>query len=317
MPVPEYAGVLPALAIPFKEDYSLDFDGIRRLAQWMASVPGITGIVTNGHTGEVGSLLPEERAEVTACVAEAVRGRAKVVSGVCAEGTFEAVAHAKAAARAGADAILLMPCHMWLRFGVTERAVFEYFKAVGAESGLDIVVHLYPAYTRASYSTRLLVELATIPQVKAVKMGQRDFGKYERDVRTLRAEAPHLGLLSCMDEYLLPTFAYGVDGALVGLASLVPELVVGLYEAMRAGDLERARQVNDRIWPIKEAVYGSGEPSGDAHARLKVGMAARGLLTHPRVRPPVLPPSRDEEARVRSAMEQSGVSRVDLVPVNV
>lgn len=311
----DYHGIMPALAVPFGSDNSLDADGLRPLVQWLASVPGITGIVTNGHTGEVGSLLPHERAEVTAIVAEAVRGKVKVISGVCAEGTFEAVEHAKAAARAGADGILLMPCHMWLRFGVTERAVFEYFKAVGAESGLDIVVHLYPANTRASYSTRLLVELAKIPQVKSVKMGQRDLGKYERDIKTLRAEAPHLGLLSCMDEYLFPTFLYDVDGALVGFASLVPELITELFRAVREGDLPRARQVNDLIWPIKEAVYGTGEPSGDAHARLKVAMAARGLLQQPHVRPPVLQPSAEEVARVHAALEQSAVGRIDLVSV--
>ncbi len=311
----DYHGIMPALAVPFKDDNTLDEDGLRLLVRWLASVPGITGIVTNGHTGEVGSLLSHERARVTAIVANAVRGKVKVVSGVCAEGTFEAVEQAKAAAHAGADGILLMPCHMWLRFGVTERAVFEYFKTVGSESGLDIVVHLYPANTRASYSTRLLTELAKIPQVKAVKMGQRDLGKYERDIRTLRADAPHLGLLSCMDEYLFPTFLYDVDGALVGFASLVPELITELFRFVRQGDLERAREINDRIWPLKEAVYGTEEPSGDAHARLKVAMAARGLIRDPRVRPPVLPPSPDQVARIHAALGQSAVGGVDLVAV--
>jgi len=307
-----YRGILPAMAVPFKDDYTIDAEALERLAKWLAAVPGITGLVTNGHTGEVGSLLPHERSEVTAIVAGAVKGKVKVVSGVCSEGTFEAIEHARAAAKAGADAILLMPCHMWLRFGVTEQAVYEHFKAVGAESGLDIIVHIYPAYTKAAYSTRLLVKLASIPQVKAFKMGQRDLGKYERDIRTIRAEAPHIGLLNCQDEYLFPTLVHGVDGALVGCASLIPELIVELHEAVQADDLKRARQLNDRIWPVKEAVYGSGEPSGDAHARLKEGMAIRGLLPSPLVRPPVLKPSPEEIARVRAALAASGVSPVQL-----
>jgi 4-hydroxy-tetrahydrodipicolinate synthase len=305
-----YRGILPAMAIPFKNDYKIDAAGLEGLARWLASVPGITGLVTNGHTGEVGSLLPDERAEVTGIVAAAVKGRVRVVSGVCSEGTFEAVEHTRAAARAGADAILLMPCHMWLRFGVTEQAVYEHFKAVGAEGGLDIIVHIYPAYTKVGYSTRLLGKLATIPQVKAFKMGQRDLGKYERDIRTVRAEAPHIGLLNCQDEFLFPTFVHGVDGALVGCASLIPELIVELYEAMQADDLKRARQLNDRIWPVKEAVYGSGEPSGDAHARLKEGMAIRGLVRSPLVRPPVLKPSSEDIVSVRAALEASGVPPV-------
>jgi 4-hydroxy-tetrahydrodipicolinate synthase len=83
--------------------------------------------------------------------------------------------------------------------------------------------------------------------------------------------------------------------------------------AMQADDLGRARAINDRIWPIKEAVYGAGEPSGDAHARMKEGMAMRGLFRSALVRPPVLPPSAEEVAAIRAALEASGVPRVELV----
>jgi len=169
-----FHGVIPAMAIPFRDDYKIDEEGLARFARWLAARDGVTALMTNGHTREVGSLLPEERAEVTRVVADAVRGRVRVISAVCAEGTFEAIEHARAAAHAGADAIDVMPCHMWLRFGVREDAVYEYVRAIGAESGLDVVVHVYPASTKVAYSTRLMVRLAGLPQVKAFKMGERD-----------------------------------------------------------------------------------------------------------------------------------------------
>jgi len=62
---------------------------------------------------------------------------------------------------------------MWLRFGVKEDAVYEHFKAIGADSGLDIVVHVYPASTKVSYSTRLMVRLAGLPQVKGLTADSR------------------------------------------------------------------------------------------------------------------------------------------------
>jgi 4-hydroxy-tetrahydrodipicolinate synthase len=308
-----FHGVIPALAIPFREDYKLDEEGLDRFARWLGGCRGVTGLMTNGHTGEVGSLLPEERVLVTRIVADAVRGRARVISAVCSEGTFEAVEHARGAAHAGADAIDVMPCHMWLRFGVKEDAVYEYVKAIGAESGLDLIIHVYPSSTKVAYSTRLMVRLATLPQVKGFKMGERDLGRYERDIRALRAETPHVALLNCMDEYLFPTFVHRMDGTLVGCASLIPELTYELMAAMEVDNLTRARAINDRIWPVKEAVYGAGEPSGDAHARMKAGMAWRGLFRNALVRPPVLPPSAEEVAAMRAALEASGVPRVDLV----
>jgi 4-hydroxy-tetrahydrodipicolinate synthase len=308
-----YHGVIPAMAIPFLDDYKLDEEGLARFTKWLAGCRGVTGVMTNGHTGEVGSLLPEERALVTRIVAESVPAATRVISAVCAEGTFEAVAHAKAAAHAGAHAIDVMPCHMWLRFGVKEDAVYEYVKAIGAESGLDLVIHVYPANTKVAYSTRLMVRLAQLPQVKAFKMGERDLGRYERDIRALRAETPDVSLLNCMDEYLFPTFVHRLDGTLVGCASLIPELTYDLLAAMQADDLTRAREINELIWPIKEAVYGTGEPSGDAHARMKEGMALRGLFKRALARPPVLPPSGDEIAQMRAALAKSRVPAVQLI----
>ncbi|HME96839.1 MAG TPA: dihydrodipicolinate synthase family protein [Methylomirabilota bacterium] len=308
-----FKGVIPALAVPFRDDYKIDEDGLARFSRWLAGGRGVTALMTNGHTGEVGSLLPEERAEVTRIVADAVAGRVRVISAVCSEGTFEAIEHARAAAHAGADTIDVMPCHMWLRFGVKEDAVYEYVRAIGAESGLDLIIHVYPASTRVAYSTRLMTRLASLPQVRGFKMGQRDLGKYERDIRALRAEAPHVSLLNCMDEYLFPTFVHQMDGTLVGCASLIPELTFELMDAMQADDLPRARRANERIWPVKEAVYGAGEPSGDAHARMKEGLALRGLFRSALARPPVLPPSAEEVAAMKAALEASGVPRIDLV----
>jgi 4-hydroxy-tetrahydrodipicolinate synthase len=308
-----FGGVIPAMAVPFRDDYKIDDDRLARFARWLAGCRGVTALMTNGHTGEVGSLLPEERAEVTRIVADATKSRVRVISAICAEGTFEAIEHARAAAHAGADAVDVMPCHMWLRFGVKEDAVYEYVKAIGGESGLDVVVHVYPASTKAAYSTRLMVRLAGLPQVKAFKMGERDLGRYERDIRALRAETPHVALLNCMDEYLFPTFVHRMDGTLVGCASLIPELTYDLFAAMAADDLTRAREINDRIWPIKEAVYGAGEPSGDAHARMKEGMVLRGIFRSALARPPVLPPSADEIAAMQAALTTARVPAVDLV----
>jgi len=308
-----FRGVIPAMAVPFQDDYKVDEDNLTRFAIWLAGCRGVTAVMTNGHTGEVGSLLPDERAAVTRVVADAVKERVRVVSAVCAEGTFEAIEHARAAAHAGADTVDVMPCHMWLRFGVKEDAVYEYVKAIGGESGLDVIIHVYPANTRAAYSTRLMVRLASIPQVKGFKMGERDLGAYERDIRALRADAPHVSLLNCMDEYLFATFVHRMDGTLVGCASLIPEVTNDLFEAMAADDLTRAREINDRIWPIKEAVYGGGEPSGDAHARMKEGMALRGIFRSGLARPPVLRPSSAEIAAMQAALVASRLPVVNLV----
>ena len=126
----KWSGVFPAVLIPFKDDYSIDEEGFRSLVRWVASHEGVNGIVVNGHTGEIMTLLPEERAEAVRIAADELKGRIPVISGVSAEGTIEAIQHAQAVEKAGGSGILLMPPHSWLRFGMQEESPVQFFKDV-------------------------------------------------------------------------------------------------------------------------------------------------------------------------------------------
>ena len=100
-----YHGIIPAIAVPFNSDDSIDEAELRRFAQWLAKQEGITALMTNGHTGEVFSLTPRERAEVTRITAEAVKGICPVISSIVCEGINDAVEQAQWAKEAGAAVI--------------------------------------------------------------------------------------------------------------------------------------------------------------------------------------------------------------------
>ena len=134
----------------------------------------------------------------------------------------DAIEQAGWAKEAGAQALDIMPPHHWLRFGFRPSHVIDYFKAIGEASGLPLIVHVYPAWTKASFSSELLAELALLPSVQAFKIGTREMNKYKRDLQMIRAAAPEKACLTCHDEYLLPSMVQGVDGALVGFASVIP-----------------------------------------------------------------------------------------------
>jgi len=304
----QYKGILPALQCPFNPDLSVDEPEMRKFAGWLAGIKGIGGLVTNGHTGEVFALTAQQRAQATRLAAEAAGGKLPVVSGICCEGIAEAVEHARMARDAGASAVLLMPPHGWLRFGMQQPDnVVDFFKAVGDGAGLDIIVHVYPAWTRASYSFETLAALARLPQVKCMKVGTRDMNKYARDIRTIREADPDVTVLTCHDEYLLASMVQGVDGALVGFASFIPEKIVALYAAVVAGDLKKAQDIQAWINPLKDVVYGGGEPTGDAHARMKLAMHLAGILKSARVQPPTRPPEGAAFAAIKDAVEKAGL----------
>jgi 4-hydroxy-tetrahydrodipicolinate synthase len=306
----EYRGILPAMQLPFEPDLGIDEMELRRLVKWLAGHKGIGGLVTNGHTGEVFALTPKQRMEATRIVADEVGGKLPVVSGICCEGINEAVEHAHMAKAAGASALLVMPPHQWLRFGMSQPDnVVDYFAAIGKASELDLVVHIYPAWTRASYSFDTLTALARLPWVKCMKVGTRDMNKYARDLRVIRQANPNVTVLTCHDEYLLPSMVQGVDGALVGFGSFIPQMIIDLYAAVCAGDLKRAMDIQNRINPLKDAVYGTGEPTGDAHARMKMAMYLAGILKSPTVQPPTHLPSGAELKAIKAAIRDAGMMR--------
>lgn len=304
-----WSGVYPAVLLPFDDDYAIDEAGFRAMLRWVVSHDGISGVVVNGHTGEVNCLLPHERAEAVRIAADEVGDRVKVVSGVSAEGSIEASQHARDAQNAGAHAILLMPPHSWLRFGKQPGSVLAFFNDVAAAIDISIIVHQYPNDTKASYTTAQLLDLARIPNVTAMKLGNRDIAQYEVDLRALKAGAPDIALLTCHDEYLLSTLIQGVDGALVGFGCFVPDLIVALVRAVEQQDFARAIAVYDRIYTLKQAVYRMEEPSAASHARMKEAMFQRGLIPNAIARSPVIPLTDAEKDAIRT-----GLAAVNLLP---
>ena len=303
-----YKGIIPALTLPLKPDLTIDEHELRRLSQWLTNFRGIAALMTNGHTGEVFSLTWEERAQVTRIVADEVKGKLPVISAVSAEGISEAIEQGEQQKAAGATALDIMPPHHWLRFGMRQpEHVVDYFAAIGKATGLDLAVHVYPSWTRTSYTLETLAGLARLPWVKLFKVGTREMNKYARDIEAIRAAAPEKAVLTCHDEYLLASMVQGVDGGLLGFASFIPELITDLMNAVWAGDLKTAMTMQARINPLKDVVYGMGEPTGDAHARMKLAMVMAGRLKAAHVRPPTRMPDEATRAQIAQALDKVGM----------
>jgi len=303
----EWSGVFAATLCPFREDYSIDEEGLRDYFDWVASFPGMKGLVCNGHTGEIMSLRASERAEVTRCLAETTKGRVKVVSGVCCEGSFEAIDHALEAKEAGADAILLMPPHHWLRFGRSPETAIGFFQDVDEGADIPIIVHQYPAWTKASYSLAEMLEMVKIPQVVCIKMGTRDMTRLRYDYEILKETAPHIPILSCHDEYLLASILEGADGALVGFAGYAPDRIIQLVHAALEGDLSRARAAQKTVEKLSRIIYRFGEPSSNAHQRMKAALHIQGHLSTDVARPPLRPLPLEDKEEIRMRLLEAGV----------
>jgi len=316
--VKNFKTIFPAVSVPLNDDSTINEKEFRAYLRWIKSFysQGIEGLVINGHTGEITGLSRAERKRAIEICSEECGDQMTIVSGLNCENTIESIEMAKEAKAAGADAILLMPPHMWLRFGMSDDAPFEYIKDVAEGADIDIVIHLYPATSKANYPVEMLIKMCKeIDHVKCIKMGTRVTSIYEHDVRLLREECPDISLITCHDETLCVSWFPGMDGALIGFAGCVPELICPAWEVFRNPEkhtLKEAQDWSDRIYHISQAIYGGGQPSGEAHARLKEALVQRGVFSSGLMRKPVLPLDQEEKEWIALGISRSGLSKVDM-----
>ena len=142
--VKNFKTIFPAVSVPLNDDYTINEPEFRAYLRWIKSFydKGFQGLVCNGHTGEITGLSRAERKRVTQICAEECGDIMTIISGVNCENTIESIEMAREAKEAGADGILLMPPHMWLRFGMHHDAPFQYIKDVAEGADIDNIIHL-------------------------------------------------------------------------------------------------------------------------------------------------------------------------------
>lgn len=104
-----FSGVMPANVLPFTPDYAIDERNYRRHLQWLADVPGVTGIVVNGHAAEVSSLQRDERRRALAIALDTVGSQLPLITGIYTDNTLEAVELAREAQSEGARGCWYFP----------------------------------------------------------------------------------------------------------------------------------------------------------------------------------------------------------------
>jgi 4-hydroxy-tetrahydrodipicolinate synthase len=305
--VAKLRGVLPATITPFRDDHELDGHALDGLVRRLIKVNGVTGIVVNGVAGEVGALSPDEQGEVVATAVAAVQGQVPIIAGLTAETARGAARLIELSAKNGASGVLVQAPAVFARgISAAQEIAVNYFGEI-ARVGVPIIVFQHQIQTGRSYPLPLLLKILELPNVVAVKETVWDAETYEREVRAIRKSRPETRIFCANDTILLPCLAFGHhDGTLVGFASMVPELIVQLYEATTRGDLKAARAVNDQLAPLTQAIYAA--PSINYYSRMKAAMHMMGHLPNAVVRPPLIGSKAAEVEVIRAALRHASLA---------
>jgi 4-hydroxy-tetrahydrodipicolinate synthase len=278
-------GIHAATIVPMTSDFLIDEPALAMHIASVASVPGINGLLVNGHAGENFVLSLAEKRRVVEIAREHAPKACVVVSGINHESSLEAAREAAILEQAGADGLLVFPPNSWA-LAHADSCVIEHHRRIADAVKAPLMLYAAPVGAGAmAYAPSLLERLISDPRFVAIKEGSWEVAAYEQNLRLIRRLRPQFAVLSSGDEHLLTSYTIGADGSQVSLAAVVPELVVNLWSAVDAGDWGQARAMHEKLYPLAVAIYRDA-PGGRATARLKACLRLLGRLACDAMRPP-------------------------------
>ncbi|MDP2858308.1 MAG: dihydrodipicolinate synthase family protein [Bacillota bacterium] len=297
-------GIIPAIGTPMKSDCTIDTKSLKKYVRWLVD-QGVHGLAVNADTGEGPHLWPEERKLVIETIKSEIGNKVPIVAGLSAMFTDQAVSEAKAAKEAGADVLLMFPIPAFRGRPQSADMICGYHRRVYEEGGLPMIMfQLQDALGGVEFELDTLERLAKTPGVIAIKEAGFEANKYVRTFRYLREVAPEISLLSGNDNFLAESMVLGADGMLIGFGTLCVKEQVELYNASVCKDWEAVIALGAKVQPLSDFIFSA--PVRDYRARTKEALYQMGLFEAAMVRPPLLPLSETEKARVTVALRAAG-----------
>jgi 4-hydroxy-tetrahydrodipicolinate synthase len=303
-------GVIPAVLLPFNEDFSIDEASYRAHLRDVTSVAGISAITINAHSTEAASCSFEEQKRVLEITQDEVGDRIPIVHGVYTDGSLEAQRIAKMATEGGASALLVFPSGIYTMGQRPEMAI-EHFRRIAAVSDLPLIAFQYnPAGGQGYPLATLLRMVEEVPSIRAIKDWCGNAQLADRQIRALQTRNPPVNVLSTHSAWLFSSLVLGCKGLLSGSGSVIADLQLQLFKAIEAKDLAAAQKLHDRIAPTAEVFY--ADPPVDMHNRMKEALVLMGKLPRAVVRPPLVKIPQAEIERIRQALAAAGLLKDEV-----
>lgn len=287
-------GSIVAVITPMLADGAIDWPAFRKLIDWHVK-NGTHAIVAVGTTGESPTVSPAEHGEVIRVAVEQAAGRIPIIAGTGGNSTLEAIeltAHAKAVGAAAS--LQVVPYYN----RPTQEGMYQHFKKIAESVDLPIILYNVPGRTVADMNTDTVLRLSQVPGIIGLKDATGDI---PRAIALMRQMPQGFLLYSGNDDSALALMALGGAGVISVTANIAPAQMAQMCTAALNGDLAKAIEINNRLWPLHTDIYVETNPIGVKFAMSKMGLCENAL------RLPLVPLSESAQPKVMNALNASGV----------
>jgi 4-hydroxy-tetrahydrodipicolinate synthase len=286
--------MLTAMITPMTADGALDADGAARLASYLVDDMRNDGLVISGTTGESPTTSNAEKDQLLRAVIDAVGDRATVVAGVGTNDTAHTIELARAAERAGADALLVVTPYY---NKPPQNGLVAHFTAVADATGLPVMLYDIPGRTGTPITTESLVRLAQHPRIVAVKDAKGDLGASSQVMLST-----DLVYYSGEDMLNLPMLAIGAAGFVSVVGHVVGDRLHEMIDAHAAGRVDEALAIHRELLPVFIGVMTRTQ----GVITTKAALSMLGLPGGP-VRPPLADATPQQVEQLRTDLVAGGV----------
>ncbi len=252
------SGVVPAIATPLTDDDRVDIGGLRRVARYLLD-GGVHAILANGSMGGFAWLTADEQVRAVATVVEETNGKIPVIGGIGECGSSRAVDMARRMSATGVDCLSILPPFYFL---ANQKQLEAYFREIADAVDLPVFLYDNPVLTKNPIHPATVAEVRRrCPNVAGIKVSNSDVIHLQEVIHVMRGEAD-FSILSGSEFLMQVVLEMGCQGVVGGLFNLCPRMAVECYEAVVAGERNRARELQRYLietWQVfrRGAIWGA------------------------------------------------------------
>lgn len=289
-----FRGAFVAIVTPFI-DGKVDEQGLIDLIEFQIE-NGTHGIVPCGTTGESATLSHEEHHRVVELTIKTVNGRVPVLAGTGSNSTAESIELTKHAKAAGADgALMITPYYN----KPSQEGLYQHFKAVAEAVDIPIILYNVPSRTSINILPPTVARCAAIDNIVGIKEATASLNQVSEVIRLCPDD---FAVLSGDDFTSMVTVAVGGTGVISVTSNVDPRGMSSMMEAVLANDMDKARQLHYRLFPLMQAMFYDTNP-----VPAKTALQLMGKIKSAEPRLPLYPMGEDTFARLKEAMIQYGL----------
>lgn len=270
-------GIYPALLTPFDDDHKVNEAELRKLIDFCID-RGLNGIFPVSSVGEGIHMDFDEKCRCMKIVVDQANGRVPVTPGVVASAPGECVRLAQYADSIGCAGVVVTPPYFYKPAGAM---VEKFFETIIEETDIPIILYNIPLFT-SPLDYDMVKRLVRYPNVVGMKDSSGSMVDFMHFLDKIAIAGEDISMFTGREETLLSCLLMGANGCMTATAGIFPEIMVGIYEAWKEGDLDKALELQKLILVVIRTMFAAPFPIG-----FKLALELRGI----KMGPPLIPPS--------------------------